>query len=166
MCDLLTGMMILGGVSSLVSASGAIQEGEAAQEAAEYNAEVMRQSAQASREKAEYDETIHRDKVRRLLSSQRASYGAAGVDMAGSPLLVLEDTAAQGELDAKAIRYGGEVEARQKLSQAEIYEQQGKNARREGYAKAGSSLLSGGASVAGMYYGDKYLSNRRYMKYF
>jgi hypothetical protein len=155
MCDLVTGMMILGGVSTLVSTAGAIQQGQAEREAAEYNAEVMRQGAQASRDKAEYDETIHRERIRRLLSSQRAEYGASGVDMAGSPLLVLEDTAAQGELDARAIRYGGEVEARQKLSQAEIYEQQGKSAKTASYYKAGSSLLSGGASIAKTYYDAK-----------
>ena len=121
MCEPLTIAMMAMGASSLVSASGSLQEGQAAEETGEYNAAVARQSAQASIEKADYDETIHREKVRKLLSSQRASYGAAGVDMAGSPLLVLEDTAAQGEMDALAIRYGGKVEAGQKLSQAELF---------------------------------------------
>jgi hypothetical protein len=138
-----------------MGAAGSIQQGQAEQEAADYNADVARQSAQASLDKADYDETIHREKVRKLLSSQRAAYGAAGVDMAGSPLLVLEDTAAQGELDAKAIRYGGEVEAKQKLSQAEIYELTGKNAKTASYYKAGASLLSGGASMAKQYYDTK-----------
>ena len=155
MCEPLTGFLILTAASSLMGAAGSIQQGQAEQEAADYNADVARQSAQASLDKADYDETIHREKVRKLLSSQRAAYGAAGVDMAGSPLLVLEDTAAQGELDAKAIRYGGEVEAKQKLSQAEIYELTGKNAKTASYYKAGTSLLSGGASMAKQYYDTK-----------
>lgn len=166
MCEPLTGMMILAGASSLMSAAGSLQQGKEEQATLDYNADVMRQGAQATREKAEFDETMHREKVRKLLSSQRAAYGAAGVDMAGSPLLVLEDTAAQGELEAKTIKHGGEVEASQKLNQAEIYETQGKNARSASIWKAGTSLLSGGASVAGMNFAGKNMAGKNYMKYF
>ena len=137
MCEPISMMMMAMRASSLISASGSLQEG------------------QASVDKAAYDEEMHRERVRKLISSQRAAYGASGVDIEGSPLLLLEDTAAQGEMDALAIRYGGEVEASQKRSQAELYELQGKNAKKASYYKAGSSLLSGGASIAKTYSDSK-----------
>lgn len=155
MCDLLTGMMILGGASSLVSAGGALKAGSDEETAGDYNAAVARQSAVATEEKTAFEVEAHREKVRKLLSSQRAAFAVAGVDMEGSPLLVLEDTAAQGELDAKAIQYSGDVEASQKRSQAELYELQGKNAKTSSYWKAGSSLLSGGGTIAKQYYDSK-----------
>jgi hypothetical protein len=155
MCEPISMMMMAMGASSLISASGSLQEGQASEGAAAYNAAVARQSAQASVDKAAYDEEMHRERVRKLISSQRAAYGASGVDIEGSPLLLLEDTAAQGEMDALAIRYGGEVEASQKRSQAELYELQGKNAKKASYYKAGSSLLSGGASIAKTYSDSK-----------
>ncbi len=49
----------------------------------------------------------HRDKIRRLKATQRASYAKSGVTMEGSPLEVLADTQAQADLDEMIIRHGG-----------------------------------------------------------
>lgn len=159
MCEPLTGMMILGGISALgtaASVAGSIQQGKQQEKVAEYNAAVAEQGAIAEEQKAAYEEEAHRKKVKSILSSQQAAYGATGVDMEGSPLLVMEDTAAQGELDALAIRYGGDVAAAQKRSQANLYRMQGKNARTAGYINAGTSLLTGAANIGNSLYGYKY----------
>lgn len=137
--------------SSLVTAGGAIMSGQQQAAASEYNAEVAEQNAVAAKQKAAYEEEAHRQNLKKIMSSQRALYGASGVDIEGSPLLVMEDTAAQGELDALAIRYGGDVAAAQQRSAANLYRMQGRNAKMSGFWNAGSSLLSG----ASKYYASK-----------
>ena len=136
-------MAVLPIIAMVVSAAGAIYNGIQSSNAADYNAKVSEQNAEAAQQKARLEENIQRQKIRTLMSKQQALYGASGVDMAGSPLLVMEDTAAKGELDALAIRYSGEIAARQARSQAEQFRQQGDSAMLGGFFKAGSSLLGG-----------------------
>lgn len=129
-------------VAAIVSAGSAIYSGISAANTADYNAEVAEQEALAAEDEAAYNEEVHRENVRALLSSQRSLYGKSGVSGEGSPLLSLQDTAGQGELDALVIRHGGEVEAAQSRSSANLYKMQGSTALTSGYLNAGSSLLS------------------------
>lgn len=128
--------------AAVASAGGAVYSGVQQKKAAEYNADVAEQSALAAQDKADYDEDMHRQNVRRIISSQRALYGKSGVDMTGSPLLTLENTAGQGELDALAIKHGGAVEASQQRSSATLSRMQGKSAATGSYIQAGSTLLT------------------------
>jgi hypothetical protein len=134
--------------SAAVSAIGAIQQGQDAKKAANYNAAVAEQDAIAAQNKAKYDEGLHRERIKALLSKQRAIIGASGADMSGSPLLATIDTIEKGELDALAIRQGGEIESRRYKNQAASSRLEGKSASRASMYKAGSTLLSGASSVA------------------
>lgn len=121
----------------------------------EYNASVMEEEALAVEEKTGFDVDRHREDVKRILSAQRAQYGAKGVDLTGSPLLVQLDTARQGELDALAIRYGGDVEAAQRRSKANLIKM-GSIKRGTPYVGSsvygvGQTLLSGVNTMAGTY---------------
>jgi len=138
-------------VSALASAGGTAIGAEQQRKASSYNADVAEQDALAAKDKAEADEQAHRENVRRILASQRALYGASGVDMAGTPLLVMESTAEQGELDALTIRYGGDVAAAKERSAANLYKMQGRNAMTSGAINAGTTLLAGAGNVAGIY---------------
>jgi len=143
-----------------VSAFGTIQAGQAAKSAAKYNAAVAEQAAKAASDKAAYDEQRHRESIRKLMSSQRALYGKSGLDMTeGSPLLVMEDTAAQGELDAMAIRYGGDIASARDRSAANLSRMQGAAAVTASYFQAGSTLLSGASSAGRMNMKDASLKN-------
>ena len=133
--------------AAVVAAGSAVYQGVQANKEAKYNAQIREQDAIAAKNKAAYDETMHRDRVRKLLSSQKALYGRSGVSLLGSPELVMEETAAQGELDALAIRYGGDVEASRNRSEATLSRMRGKSASTSGYASAGSSLLTAGSKV-------------------
>lgn len=136
-------------VATAVSSAGQLYSGYQQSKAASYNAKVQEQAAVAAEQKAEYDETAHRQRVQSILSSQRALYGKSGVELTGSPLLVLEDTAKQGEMDALAIRYGGDVEAAQQRSGAALSKMQSSSALTSGVLGAGSSLLSGYSKYKG-----------------
>ncbi|MDA3835565.1 MAG: hypothetical protein PF495_19510, partial [Spirochaetales bacterium] len=89
--------------AAVFSAVATIKQGRDAKKAAAYNAAVRDQDAIAAKKKAAYDSDIHRDRVRQILSKQKAIIGASGLDMSGSPLLATLDTAEKGELDAQAI---------------------------------------------------------------
>lgn len=134
-------------IAAVAAAGGTAYSGVQQQKAANYNAEVANQGALAAKDKAAYDEELHRQNVRRIISSQRALYGKFGVDMTGSPLLTLENTAGQGELDALAIRHGGSVEAAQQRSAATLSRMQGRSAATGSYIQAGSTLLTAASKI-------------------
>lgn len=137
--------------ATAVSAASAAYQGQQAKKEADYNAAIMEQNAIAAKNKAAYDETMHRERVRKLLSTQKAQLGRSGISLEGSPLLILEETVAQGELDALAIRYGGDIEASRSRSAANLSRMQGKSAITSGYVQAGSTLLSGGSRAYSNY---------------
>ena len=142
-------------ISSIVGAMSAVSAGESQKQAADYNADVMDAQAQSERDAAAFEETRQREANSKLKARQRVAYLSSGVDLSeGTPLEVLGSQAGEMEMDAMAIRYNGEVKARQSESQAEIYRMQGNQARTAGYTNAGSSLMTGAGSV-GKYFMDK-----------
>lgn len=120
------GSAVLGAVSS-------VNAGAAAKRAA---AVAAAQERKLARER----ERVSRRGSALLLGHQRAVTAAQGSTMEGSPLMVLEDTAAEAELEALHIREGGEANAAALIKQ-------GKAAQTAGYMDAGSTLLSGVASA-------------------
>ncbi len=122
-----------------LSAVSAYRSGQAQKEAYKYSSEIARR-------KGQQEEQIHRDKLRKLMSSQRALYAKAGVDLSsGSPLLLLTETAEEGERDAIRIRHG----AKEESNLGKYY---GRQARRAGATTSGSTLLTGLGSTAMNYY--------------
>lgn len=139
-------------VAAVVSATGMIVSADAQRRAANQNADIQEQAADAARKKAAYDEQMHRERIEKILSAQRALYGKSGVDMSsGSALLVAEDTASQGELDALAIRYGGDVDAARLRSGANLSRMQGSDAQTAGMIGAGATLLQGASNTMKTY---------------
>jgi hypothetical protein len=131
----------------LISAYGKYERGKAQQEMAEYNAAISRQDAEASIESAAYESVQKQKEVERTKSRMRALYGKAGVlTTAGSPLLAMIDTEAEGALDIAAIRKTGATQASRYRSQAELDMYEGKEAKRQGVYSATSTLLTMGAS--------------------
>ena len=142
--------------SAAVSAVGAIQQGMAAaaqgqaqQNAANYNAEIKRQQAALELQQAGAREEQQRRQSRQLLGQQQAALAQAGIGLGGSALDIEEQSAFLSELDALTIRYEGDLRAKGLLAGAEqsLYEGRaaaaaGANARTASYISAGASLLS------------------------
>lgn len=121
-------------IGSAVSAWGQYEEGRTQEEAYKENAKIALQ-------KATYEEEKSRKKIRRLGSEQRLLYSKAGVDItSGSPLLVMAETAAEGEYEAQMIKWGGQTEAEQ-------MRRYGSAARRAGNIRGASTFLSGLSSA-------------------
>jgi hypothetical protein len=134
MCDPFS-LALVGAVSTAVAAGGSIAAGVQQQQTAKADAKEATQVAA-------YDEAQSRDRAKRLLGAQRAAYAKAGVDMSGTPLDVTADTAAQQEIDALAIRWGGQ-------QRAAGFRAQGQQSLIEGVSSAGSSILSGATKWGG-----------------
>ena len=64
----------------------------------------------------------------------------------------MADTLAEFELDEMITRYNAQIGASRQTSEADYRESIAKNYKRTGYLKAGTTLLSTGASL-GMKYG-------------
>jgi hypothetical protein len=139
-------------------------QAKAQSQAAEYNAQVERNQAVMAQNSAAHDAGMLDLKSQRLMASARAGYGAAGVSAAqGSPLMALEDSAAQASMDVAATEYRGKVTAYGHMAQAElddwqakVFEVAGRNKMIalgiEGVGKVASSGMggAGGGSMLSM----------------
>ena len=133
---------IAAGAGTLMSMKGQQQAGEAQKEGNEYNARITETEGAYAEEQA-------RLKLKRLLGTQRALYAKAGVDItSGSPLLVMADTAAEGEKERMYTEYGYKSRAKQ----LRLY---GEQAEKAGQIGATSSFLSGLGKIGTMYAAGK-----------
>lgn len=135
--------------SAAMSVIGAIQQGQAARAAGDYNAAIARQNARWSRQQATEEERKFRIGARKELGRTRAAYAAAGVTLEGTPTDVLEEGAYTAELDALSIRHGGERRALGFESEAEIEKYRGKVGQRQAYFSAAGTLLGAAGSFGG-----------------
>jgi hypothetical protein len=147
-----------------VSAYGAIQQGQQQQAALQQQAnqaqrdkDALVNQARVARQQAGAEEESQRREARQLLATQRAAIGQSGAS-GGTLGLLQEDSEMQAELDALNIRYGGEQQASNLLSQANeagissgILKGNASQASRAGYLGAGAGLLSSGASLYSKY---------------
>lgn len=155
MCDI---SMILTLGSTLLGAAGQIQQGQAANASAKYNAQVQEMNATLADRRARdaidrgaAEEQRKRQEVARVKGAQIAGMAANGVDITfGSPLDTIVDTATLGELDALTIRsntyreaYDYKVDAVNKRAGANLTRMEGKNAQTGSYLAAAGTVLTG-----------------------
>jgi hypothetical protein len=126
----------------VLSAAGSIKKGQAAQQAAEYNAAVDAQRAAEERDQANAATQDYIRKGSDTVESARALRGATGVTSEGSPLLVDENTVRQVALGAARTLHGGELRASRLEDDAKLQKMKGENAVIGSYLDAGGSLLT------------------------
>jgi len=145
-------------IASGLSAAGSIfkghREAKEAEAHADYKSAVELQQAKRERQVTAVEEEDFRREQSRRLAQRRAAMGAGGFEAGtGSPLLAAEDFAAESELQAQRIRSGGDLRASRMEQQAGLTRTSGmmasRSAKRTGYARAGSSLLTGAVSAYG-----------------
>ena len=136
------GVALLGGkmVGGLLSKYAGYRAGTYAANVAEYNASVARVSAEDIKRVAAIEYGQEKKINKRIVSTQKAAYGASGVAMEGSPMNVMLNSAVTGEYNALLRKYGTLSESAALELQAGIYEEQARIARQE---RMGSILTSG-----------------------
>lgn len=97
---------------------------------------AAKEAARLERINAAERERISRRESSALLARQRTIIAAQGTTVEGSPLLILEDTAAEAELEALNIRAGGDAAARSRISE-------GRAASQAALFDAGSTIIGG-----------------------
>lgn len=161
---------------TLLSAYGGYEQGQLAKRQMEasardarseaaihaYNAELAVKEGMAEREATMYELIQHRRISKQIMAKSRASIGKSGVTPEGSPLLVMEDTAAQlalehvlmteagvrrvGQWKSKSILDLKKAEAARQRSAS--YLRAGEDYARAGMVRAGTSLLGGAFETA------------------
>lgn len=141
-------------IGAAVTAYSSIQQGKAAEAAANMRAAEADRLARERIEQGQQQEQDHRLKVAQLIGQQTAGLAAAGVDTSsGSPLSVIGDTAALGEVDALRIRSNAYSDAESLVRQGQFAEFEGQVAKDTAYSDATGSLLTSAASIGSSYYG-------------
>jgi hypothetical protein len=130
----------LGGIGSALAVGGTLaqmgairQQGKAEAAAGEFNARSAEQEASSRA-------SLVRDQSARQIGATRAQIGKSGATTAGTPLLVLAESAANAEIDALNATYTGQ-------RQAALYRSGGANARSQSRTMAGTTLLSGMSKI-------------------
>lgn len=118
----------IAGVGGILQAGAMRQQGKAETAAAEFNARSAEQEAASK-------ESLIRQQAARQMGTIRSQIGKSGATSAGTPLLVLAESAANAEIDALNAQYTGQ-------RQAALYRAGGANARSQARVTAGASLLS------------------------
>lgn len=154
-------------VAGIASAVGSIREAQAEEQAAQYNAavaernsKIIEQNRLSTLQQAEVDKEDHMRETRRMLASIRASYGSSGLEMSGSPLDVLSDTAIERALDTRRIEDEARARNRENaiqilgLREEQVVERtKGKNARTAGNLAALGTLAGTTGKALGAYGG-------------
>lgn len=150
--------------SGVIGAAGAIQQGNAASAAANYNATILDKNRQTALENAArqqsaatQDEIGLRRKNAQFAGTQIASAAASGVDLSsGSMADAIGQTTLLNEEDALTLREnwgdrirGTYADAQSMQDQAALTRAQGKAAKSASYINAASSLLASASTVAG-----------------
>ena len=152
MCEMMTISTMLMAGKSAVNAYSSYQSGQSEKQAADYNAKMMEQSAQDTIQRGADSAAEHRQKVKKMISSQVVGYAASGVDPnTGTPLDVGVETAGMGELDALRIVNNAQREAWGLNTQASLVRYRGKMAGRAGTMNAVGSILGGASEGVGMF---------------
>lgn len=140
---------VIGLAALAISAFGAIKQGQAANSAAKFEAEQLRQQGIRDREIAVQNSADFRDREARRQATLRARVAGSGTTLEGSPLAVLNDLAAETEFQALRIEAGGDTAANQAGNQGAIRLFEGRAAKQAGFLSAGSSLLTAGSQFGG-----------------
>ena len=135
--------MIAGVIGGVFSAIGAIQQAQATAAAANYNAKVAERNRRAVLAQTDNEVVDQQIKNRRMIGTIRASYGANGFEMTGTPLDVIADTTLEQSLDVAKIKYKGRMKAEGYTEEATLFRMEAKAASTAGFIGAGAALLGG-----------------------
>ena len=125
--------MAMAAVGTVMQAGAIRQQGKAENAAAQFNAQSAEQEAAAKAD-------LIRSQAARQIGATRAQIGKSGATTAGTPLMVLAESAANAEIDALNATYTGQ-------RQAALYRAGGANARSQSRTMAGTTLLSGMSKI-------------------
>jgi hypothetical protein len=137
--------------STLASVSASREQSQFQSIISKNNAAYQENAARDAEKRGLAAEDAQRMALRRLVGTQRARYGASGVDLGGgSPEDVLLDTIRQSENDVLTIRNNAAREAFGYRTQAWGEKVKGRASRRRSKSDQFNTLLTSGAEAYGI----------------
>lgn len=137
-------------VSTGLGVYSAVQQGEAAKDAADFNAAVARNDAIAAQHQAASESRQLSRRNRLRAATRRARFAASGIELSGSAEDVMFDSAVQDELDRQNALYRGTLRSNRSVAESAMHTAAGKNAKTSSYFTAGGTLLGGISSGVGI----------------
>jgi len=111
--------------------------------AAYYNAAVAQNNANAALQAAQANKATQDRKNRSSLERVRSKYLGSGIELEGTPLLVLMEETSQMALESDRILHEGRVQQTNFMNQANLDRFKGDSALAAGEAKSSGTLLGG-----------------------
>lgn len=150
--DPLTMMLIAGAAGSVLDGVAAGKAGKANQSIHRRNADILRMRAKEFESAAEKNADLLRDRNKKKLSSDSVKYMKSGVELAGSPLEVLGDSALEMEFEAQLMTHEGVLKAYETNVQASMEEYEGQMAAWRGKQQKNAAFMKAGISALGAAY--------------
>jgi hypothetical protein len=138
----MSGSELFLGIMGATGALGTLVASNSQAAAQRYQAELARRQADRERLLAEQGAQDFRRRQSGLLAAARARRGAAGIALAGTPLIADDALAGEIALGEARIRAGGEARATRLEEIAALDRAGAASGRALGYFRAGRSLLS------------------------
>ena len=133
--------LTIGGVA--VQAMGARDVAKSEAALFKYNAALDRSEAQQRRVASMDEQQLRRDRMRRVLSKNRASIAKSGTTMGDSNLVFQLEAAENMAADIANLAYGRELESIGLETQAGVKDWQAKSSIRAGKIGVGTALIGG-----------------------
>jgi hypothetical protein len=131
-----------------IRGGGQIFQGVQARRATREEAKLLEQQSILEREAAEFDARQQERSFDNLLGQQRLSFAASGVELVGSPIMILEETLRDKEETINNILKTGQARATALTEQARMTRRRGRDAFISSIIRATGSTLSAGTRLS------------------
>lgn len=139
----------IGALSAAASGAAAIGQAIGARQTAKYNKKVAQRNEKIALSQASKEAEEKRRQNARQLGAIRATYGSSGLDLAGSPLDIMEDQALENAFDVEKIYYKGRLRAMGYQDQAAQFDADADNASSAVARGTVATIFNVGGSFAG-----------------
>lgn len=139
-------------VGAGLGAGSQLKQGAQDKRTAEANQRLANYQADDELQRGSLEEQQYRRQIAQLIGKQRNEIGTRNVELRGSALNLLQDTAQIGEEDATTIRNNVARSAWGYRNQASEAARWGANKKSNATAAAGSTLLTGAAQSYGQWH--------------
>lgn len=136
-------------VGGLTSAGGSLKQGKQDEADAEANQRLANYQADDALNRGSIEEQQYRRQIAAMMGAQKNTVGSRNVELRGSALNLLEDTAMLGEEDVTTIRNNAARESWGYRNQANESARWGANQKSNANAAATGTLLTSGAQAYG-----------------
>lgn len=138
--------------AAAIAAGAAFAGARVEEEQARFRGKLAARNADIARRQGQFEEAALRRRAERIIAQQRAVAGAAGLSVnEGSPFELLQDTAAEAELEARGIQFRTAVNVQSFMIEADAQFVMAKHIKNIAPLKIAGAFFGvmGGGSAAG-----------------